>query len=152
MLTLKNVRSPKGANRSTKRIGRGQASGQGKQAGKGNKGQKARKSGHVRLGFEGNNKPLFMKLPKRGFKNVPFKVEYAEVNLGDIETKFSAGEVNRETLIANGLLKGADKRRPIKIMADGTISKKLIFVNIDKFTKAALEQINKVGGKVENRT
>jgi len=64
MLTLNNLQSPKGANKATKRIGRGQGSGQGTQAGKGHKGQKARKSGHVRTGFEGNNLPLYMRLPK----------------------------------------------------------------------------------------
>ena len=40
MLTLNNLKSPKGAHRNIKRIGRGQASGQGTQAGKGHKGQK----------------------------------------------------------------------------------------------------------------
>jgi len=152
MLTLKNVRSPSGANRNTKRIGRGQASGQGKQAGKGNKGQKARKSGHVRLGFEGNNKPLFMKLPKRGFKNYPFSIVYAEINLGDIESSFTDGEVSREALIQKGLLRGINKRLPIKIMADGEYTRKLTFVNIDKFTQVALEKVSALGGKIESRS
>jgi ribosomal protein L15 len=53
MLTLKTLKSPRGANKNTKRIGRGQGSGQGTQAGKGHKGQKARNGGGVRIGFEG---------------------------------------------------------------------------------------------------
>ena len=53
MLKLNNLSSPKGAHRNTKRIGRGQGSGQGTQAGKGHKGQKARAGGGVRPGVEG---------------------------------------------------------------------------------------------------
>ena len=81
MLTLNNLKSPKGAHRNTKRIGRGQGSGQGTQAGKGHKGQKARKSGHVRIAFEGGNMPIYMRQPKRGFSNYPFKKQFAVINL-----------------------------------------------------------------------
>ena len=68
MLTLNNLTSPKGANKSTKRIGRGQGSGWGTQAGKGHKGQKARSGGGVRTGFEGGSMPLYMRLPKEAFQ------------------------------------------------------------------------------------
>ena len=74
---MNNLSSPKGAHKNIKRIGRGQGSGQGTQAGKGHKGQKARSGGGVRTGFEGGSMPLYMRLPKRGFKNFPFKKEYA---------------------------------------------------------------------------
>ena len=84
MLTLNNLQSPKGSHRNTKRIGRGQGSGQGTQAGKGHKGQKARSGGGVRTGFESGAMPLYIKLPKRGFSNAPFKTEYAEVSIGAI--------------------------------------------------------------------
>ena len=77
MLKLNNLSSPKGAHKNIKRIGRGQGSGQGTQAGKGHKGQKARAGGGVRPGFEGGGVALYMKLPKRGFKNYPFKVDYS---------------------------------------------------------------------------
>ena len=89
MLKLNNLKSPKGAHRDVKRIGRGQASGQGCQAGKGHKGQKARKSGHVRSGFEGGNLPMYMRIPKRGFKNAPFKKEFAILNLEQIDKAFA---------------------------------------------------------------
>lgn len=151
MLTLNNLSSPKGANKNTKRIGRGQGSGWGQQAGKGHKGQKARKSGHVRTGFIGGALPLYMKLPKRGFSNAPFKVEFATVNLGKINEKFEAGEVNRATLIEAGLLKGADRGRAIKILGDGELSKALTFVNIEKFSKSATTAIEKAGGKIESK-
>lgn len=149
MLTLSNLSSPKGAHRNTKRIGRGQGSGWGTQAGKGHKGQKARSGGGVRTGFEGGAMPLYMRLPKRGFKNAPFKTVYAEVNLGLLEASFDGDTVNRETLIANGLLKGIDKRRPIKILGMGELKKSLTFLNIEKFSKSAEEAITKAGGKIE---
>jgi large subunit ribosomal protein L15 len=151
MLTLNNLSSPKGAHRNIKRIGRGQGSGQGTQAGKGHKGQKARAGGGTRPGFEGGALPLYMKLPKRGFSNAPFKTIYAEVSLKAIDAKFESGEVTREGLIAAGILKGINKRLPIKILANGELSKSLTFVNIDKFTKSAAELVSKAGGKIESK-
>ena len=147
MLTLNNLKSPKGAHRDIKRIGRGQGSGQGTQAGKGHKGQKARAGGGVRIGFEGGAMPLYMRLPKRGFSNAPFKTEYAEVSLAQLEAKVD-GEVTREALVEKGLLNGINKRRPIKILANGELKKALTFTGIAKFTKSAKAAIEKAGGKI----
>jgi large subunit ribosomal protein L15 len=149
MLTLNNLSSPKGAHRNTKRIGRGQGSGQGTQAGKGHKGQKARSGGGVRPGFEGGNMPLYLRLPKRGFKNFHFRTTYAEVSLAQLEAKFDGGEVTKEALIEKGLLKGINKRRPVKILANGELKTKLTFVGIEKFTKTALEAVEKAGCEVK---
>jgi large subunit ribosomal protein L15 len=149
MLKLNNLQSPKGAHRDTKRLGRGQASGQGTQAGKGHKGQKARSGGGVRTGFEGGAMPLYMKLPKRGFKNAPFKTEYAIINLSTLETHFENGDVTREAIIGKGLLKGINKRRKIKVLANGEIKKSLTFKDIEKFSKSATTAIEKAGGKIE---
>ena len=148
MLTLNNISSPKGAHRNIKRIGRGQGSGQGTQAGKGHKGQKARAGGGIRPGFEGGNMPLYMRLPKRGFKNAPFKTEYAVLNIGQIAAKFDSGEVTREALVEKEMLKGHYRRLPIKILGQGELGKALTFVNIDKFSKSAIETIEKAGGKI----
>jgi len=81
MLTLRTLKSTKGAHKNIKRIGRGQGSGQGTQAGKGHKGQKARTGGGIRIGFEGGQMPLYRRLPKVGFSNAAFKTEYAVLNL-----------------------------------------------------------------------
>ena len=149
MLTLNNLKSPKGAHRNIKRIGRGQGSGQGTQAGKGHKGQKARAGGGVRTGFDGGAMPLYMRLPKKGFKNAPFKTEYAVLNIGQIAEKFDSEEVTKEALVAKGLLKGVNKRLPVKILGQGELGKALTFVNIDKFSKSAQESIEKAGGKIQ---
>jgi large subunit ribosomal protein L15 len=148
MLTLKNLKSPKGTTRNTKRIGRGEGSGQGKQAGKGHKGQTARSGGGIALGFEGGQMPLYRRLPKRGFKNEPFKIEFAIVNLSQINEKFNNGDVNRETLVKAGLLSGKNKNLPIKILAKGDYNKKLTFTGIAKLSAKAEEIIVKNGGKV----
>jgi large subunit ribosomal protein L15 len=150
MLKLNNLQSPKGAHKNIKRIGRGQGSGQGTQAGKGHKGQKARSGGGVRPGFEGGMMPLYMRLPKRGFKNAPFKTEYAIVNLCDIERKYSDEEVNRETLVTKGLLNGINKRLPLKVLGNGEIKKGLTFVGIKKFSKKAEEAIKNAGGQIQS--
>lgn len=150
MLTLNNLQSPKGANKATKRLGRGQGSGQGTQAGKGHKGQKARKSGHVRTGFEGNNLPLYMRLPKRGFNNARFSEPFAVVTLENIEAKYAKTEtVNRETLIEKGLLSGAAKSLNIKVIGCVALTKALNFEGISKFTKQAQESITKSSGSIK---
>lgn len=150
MLTLKTLKSPKGAHKNTKRIGRGQGSGQGTQAGKGHKGQKARSGGGIRIGFEGGQMPLYRRLPKVGFSNAPFKTEYAVVNLEKLAEKFTSEPVTRETLIEKGFLAGINKSMPIKILAKGELNKALTFKGIEKFSAKALELIKKAGGKVEN--
>ncbi len=149
MLTLNNLKSPKGAHRNIKRIGRGQGSGQGTQAGKGHKGQKARAGGGVRTGFEGGAMPLYMRLPKKGFSNAPFKTVYAEVSLAQIDAKFDSGEVTKAALIEKGLIKGANKQLPVKVLANGELTKKLTFVSIAKFSKSAREAIEKLGGEIK---
>jgi large subunit ribosomal protein L15 len=149
MMTLNNLQSPKGANRATKRIGRGQGSGQGTQAGKGHKGQKARKSGHVRTGFEGNNLPLYMRLPKRGFNNTVFAVKYSVVTLDQIVAKYKSGDtVNRESLVALGVLNGADKNNDLKIIGNAELKVSLTFEGIAKFSTASKELILKASGKI----
>lgn len=151
MLTLNNLKSPKGAHRNTKRIGRGQGSGWGTQAAKGHKGQKARSGGGVMLGFEGGQMPIYRRLPKRGFSNAPFKTEYAIVTLDQVEAKFDSGEVTRELLVEKGLLSGRNKKLPIKILTKGEFTKGLTFVNIAKLSQSAKELVEKNGGKIESR-
>src|SRR5213596_2371473 len=89
---LGNLRPPKGAKHSKKRVGRGQGSGQGKTAGRGHKGQKSRSGYKFKRGFEGGQMPLHRRVPKRGFHN-PFRVDYEVINLDTIEARFDAGTV-----------------------------------------------------------
>ena len=93
--------------------------------------------------------PLYMRLPKRGFKNAPFKKVYAIVSLDQIEQKVESDVISREILIESGLLKGINKRLPIKILNGETFSKKLTFVGIDKYSASASKKITEVGSTIK---
>ena len=74
-MKIDELKPAKGSRKRSKRIGRGPGSGHGKTSCKGHKGQKARSGGTKGPGFEGGQMPLQRRLPKRGFKNQPFKKE-----------------------------------------------------------------------------
>ncbi len=129
------------------RKGRGAGSGNGKTGGRGHKGQKARSGGGVRVGFEGGQMPLYMRLPKVGFNNKNFKNVYAEVKLSDIEQRYVDGEVvNAETVLEKGITKKIVDG--IVVLSNGNLTKK-VTVQANKVTKAAEEKIVAAGGKVE---
>ncbi|MBR5137520.1 MAG: 50S ribosomal protein L15 [Clostridia bacterium] len=129
------------------RKGRGKGSGNGKTGGRGHKGQKARSGGGVRVGFEGGQMPLYMRLPKIGFNNKNFKNDYAEVKISDIELRYNAGEVvNAETVLEKGITKKVVDG--IVVLSNGTLTKS-VTVQAAKVTKAAEEKIVAAGGKVE---
>ena len=76
-MRLEDLRPTKGSTHRRKRVGRGYGSGRGgHESGKGTKGQNSRSGGGVRLGFEGGQTPIWMRFPKRGFRNYT-RVEYA---------------------------------------------------------------------------
>ncbi|MCL2411370.1 MAG: 50S ribosomal protein L15 [Treponema sp.] len=141
-----NLRAPIGANKKKKMLGRGQGTGRGTTAGKGNKGQQARSGGgNPYVGFEGGQMPLYRRLAQRGFSNHPFKQEWQIVNLGEIEKRFETGEVVEfASLKKKNLIKGA---APVKILANGTLTKKLSF-KVDAMSASAKEKVEKLGGDV----
>ena len=105
-MDLSNLKPPKGAKHSKKRVGRGQGSGNGHTAGRGHKGAKSRSGFKFKRGFEGGQMPLHRRLPKRGFHN-PFRVEFEVVNLDTLSERFDAGTViTPEALVAAGLVTG----------------------------------------------
>ena len=142
---LDNLRPPKGATHSKKRVGRGQGSGNGHTAGRGHKGAKSRSGFTFKRGFEGGQMPLHRRVPKRGFHN-PFRVEYEVVNLDTLGERFEAGAlVTPETLVAAGLVTGNSL---IKVLARGEVSKALT-VRVHKFSGKAAEKITAAGGQAE---
>ncbi|OKL35907.1 50S ribosomal protein L15 [Domibacillus mangrovi] len=144
-MKLHELKPAQGSRKERNRVGRGTGSGNGKTSGKGHKGQNARSGGGVRLGFEGGQTPLFRRLPKRGFTNVNRK-DYAVVNI-DTLNRFEEGtEVTPELLIESGIVK--NEKAGIKILANGNVEKKLT-VKAHKFSAAAKEAIEAVGGKTE---
>jgi len=146
MNELTNLRPPRGGGvKEKKRVGRGQASGQGKTAGRGGKGQKARTGNMNFGGFEGGQSPLQRRLPKRGFTN-HHRVEYAVLNVGDLETLELEGVVDLDALVAAGVIKV--RKDGLKILGDGELTK-AVSVKAHKASEAAKEKIEKAGGKLE---
>jgi large subunit ribosomal protein L15 len=109
------------------------------------KGQKARSGRKPKLGFEGGQTKLIKRLPRRrGFTNI-FRLEYAEVNVGQLERFADKSEVTPERLQEAGLLKTL--RRPVKILGDGFLTKPLT-VHAHRFSAGARQKIEAAGGKV----
>ena len=145
-MKLHELRPSEGAFKTSKRLGRGTGSGLGKTSGKGHKGQNARSGGGVRPGFEGGQLPLFRRLPKRGFSNAMFKVEYATINISDLEKFEDGAVVTPELLKEMGILK--KQLAGVKVLGNGELTKKLT-VKASKFSATAVEKIEAIGGKAE---
>ena len=135
-----------GATHKRKIVGRGRGSGLGKTSGKGHKGQNARSGGGVRAVFEGGQTPLYRRLPKRGFNNYRFQTTYATINVSDLN-RFENGTVVSPALLKEvGLVK--NQLDGIKVLGNGELEKKLT-IQAHKFSKTAVEKIEKSGSKIE---
>ncbi len=90
--------------------------------------------------------PTFRRMPKRGFNNANFSTRYSVVNVGSLDERFSEGaHVTPQSLLELGLIR--NMKLPIKILGNGTLTKKLI-VDAVKFSESALEKIKAAGGEV----
>lgn len=145
-MKLNELSPVEGSRTSAYRKGRGHGSGNGKTAGRGHKGQKARSGGGVRPGFEGGQTPLYRRIPKRGFNNKLFAANYAEINIGDLNSFEDGAVVDADALIEAGFIKKAYDG--ISVLGGGELSKKLT-VKAARFTKSAAEKIEGLGGKAE---
>lgn len=134
-----------GSKKERTRVGRGLGSGLGKTSGKGHKGQKARAGGGVRPGFEGGQKPLYLRLPKRGFTNI-FAKEYSEINVAELNRFDNGAVVDLEALVEAGVIKKV--LDGLRILGNGELTKALT-VKANGFTKSAAEKIKAAGGSVE---
>jgi large subunit ribosomal protein L15 len=99
----------------------------------------------MRPGFEGGQMPLHRRLPKRGFTNI-FKKRYALVNLRDLAA-FQAGEkITPELLLARGVVRRLGDG--LKVLGNGEL-KAALNIAAHRFSKSALEKIQKAGGSAE---
>ena len=142
-MSLSSLKPAKGSIRNTKRIGRGNATGQGRTAGKGHKGYQSRSGTKDRFHFEGGQTPLMRRLPKRGFSNYGFRKDVQIVNLDKI-SDIGLDKINPGILVEKGVVKHADIS--VKILGNGNIEKP-IEVTAHLFSKSAVEKLEKVGGK-----
>jgi large subunit ribosomal protein L15 len=145
-MDLSNLKPPKGAKHSKKRVGRGHGTGQGTQAGRGHKGAQSRSGYKSKRGFEGGQMPLKRRVPKRGFHN-PFRIEYAVVNLDTLAERFETGTVVTLELLRERRLV-PDSAQRVKVLARGEIAKGLT-VRAHKFSGKAAEKIAAAGGAAE---
>ncbi len=146
-MRLEDLRPTKGSTHRRKRVGRGYGSGHGgHESGRGTKGQNSRSGGGTRLGYEGGQTPIWMRVPKRGFSNSS-RIEYACVNVDALEARFEANEeVTPEVLGEMRLVQG---RNPlVKILGRGDLSKPLT-VRAHRFAAEAKRKIEAAGGKAE---
>ena len=144
-MKLQEIKPVEGARHYKKRVGRGTGSGMGKTATRGHKGQNARSGGGVRPGFEGGQTPLFKRLPKRGFSNVN-RVEYAVVNVSDLNDFEAGSVVDVAALKAKGLVKKVYEG--VKVLGNGEINVALT-VKVAKVSESAKQKISAAGGTIE---
>ncbi len=140
---MTNLSSLKNTHRPTKnvqRIGRGPGSGRGKTSGRGNKGDGSRSGYQRRFGHEGGQKPLYKKLPTRGFSNLRFARRYHAISLSVIERLYRDGEVvSIETLADKGI--ALDRKcAGLKILSNGDLTKK-VSIEAAAYSAGALEKL-----------
>ncbi len=86
--------------------------------------------------------PLIRRLPKFGFTN-PFTKQYAIINLRDLVRLGLEGEVTPQKLVERGAIMA---KLPLKVLGYGELDRSLT-ISASKFSKSALEKIEKAGGK-----
>jgi large subunit ribosomal protein L15 len=150
---LHSVRPKPGSRRPRKRIGRGKGSGFGKTSGRGHKGAGARSGTKRKLGYEGGQNPIHMRMRKlrgphmkKSMPFEPFRTRTQPVNLAALQERFDSGaKVTPESLREAGLAK---RRLPVKVLGNGELKKKLT-VRAHGFSATAKQKIEKAGGTCE---
>src|SRR4051812_22674085 len=148
---LHSLKPAPGSRKPRKRVGRGEGSGTGKTSGRGQKGAGSRSGARKKVGFEGGQNPIHMRMRKlRGphmKKSMPFenfRTHTQPVNLSDLEARFDKGaEVTPDALREKGL--ATRKGVPVKVLAKGELSKALT-VHAHGFSATARERIEGAGG------
>jgi len=146
-MKLNTLEKSKGFKDKSRRAGRGAYGGN--YSGKGYKGQKARSGKGLRPWFEGGQTSIVMRMPKaRGFKRYYKLVdEYIVINVCTLEAdERITNEVTKEILKTNGYIKNESDL--VKILWNWELNKSLSFAGIEKFTKSAIEKIEKAWGKI----
>ena len=150
-MELSNLKPAKGSKKEKKRLGRGESSGMGKTSTRGGKGQTARSGSGIPAGFEGGQMPLYRRVGKLGFFSRVGNLglnKYTTINLDNLE-KFDAGSViDTAFLVKKGLTLSAKKKAGIKVLGNGTLTKKLT-VKVQAITASAKQKIEALGGTVE---
>lgn len=125
MTSLSNLKNTSKIVKRKKTVGRGTSSGHGKTCTRGQKGFGSRCGYTNRLGYEGGQKRLFTKLPRKGFKRGRFKKDNIELNFTKINELYKNDEVvNLETLSQRTCIPNKANLK-LKILANGELNKKV---------------------------
>lgn len=142
---LVQLHSNPGARKKRKTVGRGNGSGHGSYSTRGGKGQTARTGSGYKPGFEGGQTPLYRRMPKlKGFNN-PNHISFQTVNVNALNVFENGDEVDIVKLFEKKMI--SSKNKPVKILGDGELTKKL-YVKADRFSKSAKLKIEKSEGKI----
>lgn len=145
MITQHTLKPNLGSRKKRRNRGRGDGSGRGSFSGRGGKGQTARSGGNRKPGFEGGQTPLLRRLPKlKGFKN-PNRLPFQVVNVDGLNVFDEGTVVDLVALYDKKLI--SRKNRPIKVLGDGKLEKKLT-VKADSVSASAKQKIEAAGGSV----
>lgn len=148
-MKLNEIRNNPGSKTRKVRVGRGTGSGLGKTSGRGVKGAKARTGNSVN-GFEGGQMPLYMRLPKRGFKNI-FANDFSHVNLGRIQKAIDAKKLDPKAKITEEVLRkaglAAKSKDGVRLLAKGELTAK-VEIEVAGASKSATAAVEKAGGRV----
>ncbi|HCC71937.1 MAG TPA: 50S ribosomal protein L15 [Bacteroidales bacterium] len=145
-MDLSNLKPAEGTVKKDRRLGRGEGTGRGGTSTRGHKGQKSRSGYSKKVGFEGGQMPLQRRVPKYGFTNLG-RIEYKGINISTLQKlaeKKKLNTIKLETLVEAGLV---SKKAKVKILAKGSLDKKLE-VHAHAFSKAAIEAIEAKQGIV----
>ena len=151
-MKLNESRDKAGSRTKRLRVGRGIGSGVGKTSGRGGKGQTAR-SGVALNGFEGGQTPLYRRMPKRGFRNTAFQLDFAEINLSDIQKAVASGRLAATgTITQTALVESGVLRRVIdgvRLLGNGAAEfSTAVTIEVVGASKSAIAAVEKAGGKV----
>lgn len=144
-MKLNEVGAPIGANRKTKRRGKGSGSGHGKTSCRGRKGAKKRSGRTTRPGFEGGQMPLIRRIPKRGFNSL-FRDAYQVVNVESLNRFDANSTIGPAELKKAGLI--GSTQEPIKILGTGKLNK-ILTIKAHKASGSAKKLIEAAGAKLE---
>ena len=142
-MRLNTLKGAHGSRKQAKRVGRGIGSGLGKTSGRGHKGQKSRSGGRIRIGFEGGQMPLQMRLPKFGFSSRKSRIT-AEVTLSELN-RVDAEVIDVKTLQDANIISGTQQRAQVMLSGEITKPVKLIGIGV---TKGAGVAIAAAGGSI----
>jgi large subunit ribosomal protein L15 len=145
-MKLNEISNNPGAHKRKAKVGRGSSSGLGKTSGRGVKGAKARTGTKV-YGFEGGQMPLYMRLPKRGFKNI-FANQFAEIRLDRLQQAIDAKKLDPSVRITEAELRKSGLAHTsadgIRLLGGGITAK--IDIEVAGATSGAAAAIAKAGG------